>query len=308
MWMIPLPDGVMSVGAVCWPDYLKQRKGRTVEFLLDTLKLNPALWQRLENAELIGNEIRVAGNYSYDSTQMGGAGWVLIGDAFAFLDPVFSSGVYLAMSGAEQAVNVVDAALREPASRWRCCASWKSASAPAWTASRSSSTVSTALVMRRCFVRRAIMATGAERDLDARRRPIRFAESASAFEVVQTALCNMRLAISGAGDRAQVPAGPGARGVHRRQRAAGQDVKYGQKRPPARFYGLAAGLSWLPATAASAALKPVRECVPSQNGLVVELRSDTAQTDVWESRTRRRSNQPPLRHRLGPGRVHSEAL
>jgi flavin-dependent dehydrogenase len=46
---------------------------------------------------------------------MGGPGWVLVGDAFAFLDPVFSSGVYLAMSGAEQAANVVDSALREPA-------------------------------------------------------------------------------------------------------------------------------------------------------------------------------------------------
>jgi flavin-dependent dehydrogenase len=115
MWMIPLPDGVMSVGAVCRPDYLKQRKGRTVEFLRDTLMRNPALWRRVAQAELIGNEVRVTGNYSYDSTQMGGAGWVLIGDAFAFLDPVFSSGVYLAMSGAEQAVNVVDTALREPA-------------------------------------------------------------------------------------------------------------------------------------------------------------------------------------------------
>ena len=59
-------------------------------------------------------EVRVTGNYSYDSTQMGGPGWVLIGDAFAFLDPVFSSGVYLAMSGAEQAAAVVDSALREP--------------------------------------------------------------------------------------------------------------------------------------------------------------------------------------------------
>ena len=115
MWMIPLPDGVMSVGAVCRPDYLKQRKGRTLEFLLDTLKLSPALWRRLEHAELIGNEVRVTGNYSYDSMQMGGPGWVLVGDAFAFLDPVFSSGVYLAMSGAEQAVDVVDEALREPA-------------------------------------------------------------------------------------------------------------------------------------------------------------------------------------------------
>src|SRR5271154_4144141 len=104
MWMIPLPDGVMSVGAVCRPDYLKQRKGRTVEFLEETLKLNTALWRRLERARLIGDEVRVTGNYSYDSARMGGPGWVLIGDAFAFLDPVFSSGVYLAMSGAEQAV------------------------------------------------------------------------------------------------------------------------------------------------------------------------------------------------------------
>ena len=47
MWMIPLPAGVMSVGAVCWPDYLKQRKGRTREFLLETLQQNPALWARL---------------------------------------------------------------------------------------------------------------------------------------------------------------------------------------------------------------------------------------------------------------------
>jgi flavin-dependent dehydrogenase len=114
MWMIPLPDGVMSVGAVCRPDYLKQRRGRTVEFLLETLQMNPALWQRVQHAQLIGNEIHVTGNYSYDSTQMGGPGWVLVGDAFAFLDPVFSSGVYLAMSGAEQAVEVVDQALREP--------------------------------------------------------------------------------------------------------------------------------------------------------------------------------------------------
>jgi flavin-dependent dehydrogenase len=114
MWMIPLRDGVMSIGAVCRPEYLKQRKGRTVEFLLETLKQNPGLRQRIERATLIGDEVRVTGNYSYDSACMGGVGWVLVGDAFAFLDPVFSSGVYLAMSGAEQAATVVDEALREP--------------------------------------------------------------------------------------------------------------------------------------------------------------------------------------------------
>jgi flavin-dependent dehydrogenase len=114
MWMIPLPDGVMSIGAVCRPAYLKQRKGKTVDFFLETLQENQDLRRRIEHAKLIGEEVRVTGNYSYDSAQMGGPGWVMIGDAFAFLDPVFSSGVYLAMSGAEQAATVVDTALREP--------------------------------------------------------------------------------------------------------------------------------------------------------------------------------------------------
>jgi flavin-dependent dehydrogenase len=114
MWMIPLPDGVMSVGAVCRPDYLKLRKGRTVEFLLETLKRNAAMWRRLEGAELIDDRVRVTGNYSYEARQMGGPGWILIGDAFAFLDPVFSTGVYLAMSTAEEAVRVIDTALRKP--------------------------------------------------------------------------------------------------------------------------------------------------------------------------------------------------
>ena len=114
MWMIPLPDGVMSIGAVCRPAYLKQRKGKTVDFLWQTLRLNEGVRKRIEQAELIGEEVRVTGNYSYDSIRMGGPGWVMVGDAFAFLDPVFSSGVYLAMSGAERAAAVVDQALRQP--------------------------------------------------------------------------------------------------------------------------------------------------------------------------------------------------
>jgi flavin-dependent dehydrogenase len=115
MWMIPLPHGVMSVGAVCRPDYLKQRRSPPLEFLRATLQRNPALWRRVEHAELIGDKVHVTGNYSYDSRRIGGPGWMLVGDAFAFVDPVFSSGVYLAMSGAEQAANMVNAVLRAPA-------------------------------------------------------------------------------------------------------------------------------------------------------------------------------------------------
>ncbi|HEX2667158.1 MAG TPA: NAD(P)/FAD-dependent oxidoreductase [Gammaproteobacteria bacterium] len=114
MWMIPLPNGVMSVGAVCRPDYLKQRRGRTREFLFDTLKTSEGLWKRMEKAELIGDEVRVTGNYSYEATHIGGPGWMLVGDAFVFLDPVFSSGVYLATSGAEQTVALVEEALAHP--------------------------------------------------------------------------------------------------------------------------------------------------------------------------------------------------
>jgi flavin-dependent dehydrogenase len=112
-WFIPLRDGVMSVGCVCWPEYLKQRKGDNAGFLLDTLKRMPEAWKRMHSAR-ITDEVRVTGNYSYTCSRMAGPGWIMAGDAWAFVDPVFSSGVYLAMHGGTRAAAVVDAALREP--------------------------------------------------------------------------------------------------------------------------------------------------------------------------------------------------
>lgn len=115
MWMIPLKDDVMSVGAVCWPEYLKTRTGSTEDFLWSTFKLAPQAYARMKSAELI-SEVRATGNYSYTSERMTGKGWLMVGDAFAFIDPVFSSGVYLAMNSARLAAEVVDGALREPSS------------------------------------------------------------------------------------------------------------------------------------------------------------------------------------------------
>jgi len=112
-WFIPLRDGVMSVGCVCWPEYLKQRRGRNEAFLLDTLKMMPDAWARMAAADMI-SEVRVTGNYSYTCARMAGPGWVMVGDAFAFVDPVFSSGVYLAMHSGKQAAALVDAVLHEP--------------------------------------------------------------------------------------------------------------------------------------------------------------------------------------------------
>jgi len=59
--------------------------------------------------------VRFTGNYSYACKRMAGHRWILIGDAWAFLDPVFSSGVFLTMYCARRACDVVDGSLREPA-------------------------------------------------------------------------------------------------------------------------------------------------------------------------------------------------
>lgn len=112
-WMIPLRDGVTSVGAVCWPEYLKTRTTEPAEFLWKTLKLCPDVWQRMGNAQLV-SEVRATGNYSYQSSAMYGDGYLLVGDAFAFIDPVFSTGVYLAMNSAMLGAEAADAYLRNP--------------------------------------------------------------------------------------------------------------------------------------------------------------------------------------------------
>ena len=113
VWMIPLPGDCMSIGAVCYPEYLKERRGSNADFLLTTLSRIPGARDRIKAARIIGN-LHVTGNYSYTCTRMSGHRWIMVGDAFAFLDPIFSSGVYLAKNSAERAAEVVAGALREP--------------------------------------------------------------------------------------------------------------------------------------------------------------------------------------------------
>ena len=112
IWMIPLQNGRMSVGAVCWPDYLKLRDTDNETFLRQTLARSQAAGERMKDAVAV-EPVRATGNYSYRSERLCGDGYLLVGDAYAFVDPVFSSGVYLAMSSAERAVAVVNASLTE---------------------------------------------------------------------------------------------------------------------------------------------------------------------------------------------------
>ena len=123
-WLIPLPGDVMSVGAVCFPEYLKQRSAHRGDkapgedpneaFLMRTLQTTPSVWKRMQHAQRVA-PVHVTGNYTYSCSQMAGPGWVMAGDAYAFVDPIFSSGVFLAMDSAREAAALVDAALHAPA-------------------------------------------------------------------------------------------------------------------------------------------------------------------------------------------------
>jgi flavin-dependent dehydrogenase len=114
-WLIPLSDGTTSVGAVVWPYYLQSRKTSIEAFFLETIALCPPLAARLSKATLVSGP-EATGNFSYKCDHLRGPNYLLVGDAFTFVDPVFSSGVMLAMNGAFVAADAVDAWLRAPAS------------------------------------------------------------------------------------------------------------------------------------------------------------------------------------------------
>ncbi len=113
VWMIPLPEEGMSIGAVCYPEYLRERRGSNADFLLATLQRIPGARDRIKGAHIIGN-LHATGNYSYTCSRMSGPRWIMVGDALGFLDPIFSTGVYLAMDSAERAADLVASCLREP--------------------------------------------------------------------------------------------------------------------------------------------------------------------------------------------------
>ncbi len=113
VWMIPLQNDLMSVGAVCHPKYLAKRKTSTKDYFLDTILKAPAVQKRMGNAVQVG-DIKATGNYSYKTSRPYYDDCLLVGDALAFIDPVFSSGVFIAMSSAELAVDTLEKSFENP--------------------------------------------------------------------------------------------------------------------------------------------------------------------------------------------------
>lgn len=112
-WYIPLHDDVTSVGVVAPYDYLfKNRDTKDFETIyFDEVDHCPGVKERLVSAERV-SEFKAAREYSYRSKQAAGDGWVLVGDAFGFLDPLYSSGVLLALKSGQLAADAIVEGLR----------------------------------------------------------------------------------------------------------------------------------------------------------------------------------------------------
>jgi flavin-dependent dehydrogenase len=113
-WFIPLADGTTSIGAVCPAAFLKNRGTDLKSFFMSVIASSPEISDRLRDADLIG-EVQATGNYSYAAERATGQKFIMVGDACAFIDPVFSTGVYIAMTMGFWGAEAVEACLAAPA-------------------------------------------------------------------------------------------------------------------------------------------------------------------------------------------------
>lgn len=111
-WFIPLSRGITSIGCVGDSEYLLKTGAKPEEVFFEQLACCPGLTPRLADAVRLG-DIRTAKEFSYSTSQHAGDGWVLVGDAFGFIDPVYSSGVYFALEMGIRAADAVVAGFRK---------------------------------------------------------------------------------------------------------------------------------------------------------------------------------------------------
>ena len=111
-WYIPLPDDIVSVGIVASPDYLLTEEETSEAVFLGEVDKCPPLKDRLSNAARTTG-VRGISKLAYCNRKVAGDGWVMIGDAAAFLDPIYSSGLLLAFGSAEMAADSVHKGLTD---------------------------------------------------------------------------------------------------------------------------------------------------------------------------------------------------
>ncbi len=105
-WYIPQANDLVSVGVVGDADYLLKGRGKPDDVFQEELKKCERLAKWLAGAES-ADPLRVDKEFSYSTERAAGDGWLLVGDAWGFIDPVYSSGVYFALKSAELAADSI---------------------------------------------------------------------------------------------------------------------------------------------------------------------------------------------------------
>jgi flavin-dependent dehydrogenase len=105
-WYIPLPDDVVSVGVVGDVDRLITNRQSPEQTLDEEIKNCRGLDGRMTSARRV-SPVHVLSDFSWRANRCAGEGWVLVGDAFGFLDPIYSSGVFLALKSGEMAADAI---------------------------------------------------------------------------------------------------------------------------------------------------------------------------------------------------------
>ena len=111
-WYIPLANDIVSVGVVSDHKTLLHGRGNPEAIFSQELTKCGGVQRRIRSAERVG-DLHVAKEFSYTTKQHAGDGWVLVGDAFGFVDPVYSSGVMLALKSGEMAADAIVEGLRK---------------------------------------------------------------------------------------------------------------------------------------------------------------------------------------------------
>jgi flavin-dependent dehydrogenase len=109
-WYIPQHDDMVSVGVVAPFDALFKGRGPYARTYEQEVERCPAVKQRVSRGRRVTGYFATK-DYSYRATKVAGDGWVLVGDAFGFLDPLYSSGVLLALRSGEMAADAIDEGL-----------------------------------------------------------------------------------------------------------------------------------------------------------------------------------------------------
>jgi 2-polyprenyl-6-methoxyphenol hydroxylase-like FAD-dependent oxidoreductase len=112
-WIIPLTPERTSIGVVLDSKTFRSSKQSPEDFLEQALLEQPVIVERMREARRV-SDVHVAADFSYRSAKLYGDRWLLAGDAAGFIDPIFSSGVFLAMFSGELAADALHEVLNQP--------------------------------------------------------------------------------------------------------------------------------------------------------------------------------------------------